>query len=191
MRRIAEELGRHFDEEPIVVSGSSCSNLAEYPDAWARCGRMIQIGRSFSLTGAVSSEDLGPLPLLIAASDVSDVRSFVQESVGTIAQHDREHGTPYLETLATFLREGCRNQACADTMGLHVTTLRYRLTRIQELFGIDLETSEKRFAVELAIRLHSVIGNKAAAAKTSATGTDTTDARLPILPNAARASSGS
>jgi len=67
------------------------------------------------------------------------------------------HGTAYLETLTVYLREGCRNQACADAMSLHVTTLRYRLSRIAELFGVDVETPERRFALELAIRLHSVI----------------------------------
>ena len=74
-----------------------------------------------------------------------------------VSAHDREHATAYLETLTVYLREGCRNQACADAMSLHVTTLRYRLARIAELFGVDVETPERRFALELAIRLHSVI----------------------------------
>ncbi|OWV80361.1 PucR family transcriptional regulator [Rhizobium sp. N122] len=162
-RRIAEELGRYFGEAPVVVSSNRCDTLSDYPAAWERCGRMIRIGRSFGLTGAISAQDFGPLPMLVAASEAGDVRSFVQESVGAIAEHDRENGTPYMETLSTYLQEGCRSQACADTMGLHVTTLRYRLSRIQELFGVDVETPEKRFAVELAIRLHGVIDNRSTA----------------------------
>ena len=54
-------------------------------------------------------------------------------------------------------------------MGLHVTTLRYRLSRIQELFGIDVESPERRFAVELAIQLHTLTntgGNGPASMKT-------------------------
>lgn len=50
-------------------------------------------------------------------------------------------------------------------MGLHVTTLRYRLSRIQDLFGVDVETPEKRFAIELAIRLYGVIDNRVATEK--------------------------
>ena len=99
--------------------------------------------------------------MLVSAADVGDVRSFVRDSIGAIAEHDRENGTPYLETLSVYLEEGCRSQACADRLGLHVTTLRYRLARIQELFGIDVETPERRFSVELALRLHSVIDNRA------------------------------
>lgn len=159
-RRIAEELGRYFDEAPIVVASNRCAALSDYPPAWERCARMIRIGRSFGLTGAVSAQDFGPLPMLVAACEAGDVRGFVHESVGAIADHDRDNGTPYLETLSIYLQEGCRSQACADAMGLHVTTLRYRLARIQELFGVDVETPEKRFAVELAIRLHGVIDNR-------------------------------
>ncbi|QWK81567.1 helix-turn-helix domain-containing protein [Ochrobactrum sp. BTU1] len=166
-QRIAEELGRYFDEKPIVVSGNRCAGLADYPVAWERCNRMVRIGRAFGLTGALSAQDFGPLPMLVAASEAVDVRGFVHDSVGAIAEHDRENGTPYLETLSTFLQEGCRSQACADTMGLHVTTLRYRLTRIQELFGINVETPEKRFAIELAIRLYGVINNQFSARKQS------------------------
>lgn len=162
-RRIAEELGRYFGEAPVVVAGNRCDALPDYPAAWERCSRMIRIARSYGLTGAVSVQDFGPLPMLVAASEAGDVRSFVHESVGAIAEHDRENGTPYMETLSIYLQEGCRSQACADTMGLHVTTLRYRLSRIQDLFGVDVETPEKRFAVELAIRLHGVIDNRSPA----------------------------
>jgi len=97
------------------------------------------------------------MPMLIAAVGGEDIRAFVADSVGALIAHDREHGTPYLETLATYLQECCRSQACADVMGVHVTTLRYRLARIQELFGINFETSEQRFAIDLAIRLQKVM----------------------------------
>ncbi|QPC89363.1 helix-turn-helix domain-containing protein [Mesorhizobium sp. INR15] len=161
LHKIAEELGRYFDQEPFVVLSGVCAMLSDYPAAWDRCRRMIRIGRSFGRTGVFASQDFGPLPMLVAAAEVEDVRGFVHESIGAIAEHDREHGTPYMDTLFAYLREGCRSQACADSIGLHVTTLRYRLSRIQELFGIDLDTPERRFAVELAIRLRGVIDSRA------------------------------
>ena len=156
-QRIASELGRYLTEKPIVVLSAECAALADYAPAWDRCQRMIRIARAFGRTGALSGPDFGPLPVLAAAADSEDVREFVRDSVGSIIAHDHEHGTAYLETLTVYLREGCRNQACADAMSLHVTTLRYRLSRIAELFGVDVETPERRFSLELAIRLHSVI----------------------------------
>lgn len=158
-RRIVDTLRHSFDREPIVVLGGICAGLEAYPKEWERCWRMIRIARAFGRTGTLSASDFGPMPMLIGAAESADVRSFVDGSIGAVIAHDRKHDTPYLATLAAYLREGCRAQACADAMGLHVTTLRYRLSRIQDLFGIDPETPDRRFAIELAIRLHRVIEN--------------------------------
>ena len=163
-RRMVETLRHSFNREPIVVLGGVCDGLDSYPKEWERCWRMIRIGRAFGRSGTLSAFDFGPMPMLIGAAESADVRSFVDGAIGSVIAHDREHGTPYLETLAAYLREGCRAQACADAMGLHVTTLRYRLQRIQDLFGIDPGTADKRFAIELAIRLHGVIENSEAPA---------------------------
>jgi purine catabolism regulator len=163
MRRIAEELRRTVAEEPIVVLGNPCHALSDYRGAWERCWRVIRIARAFGRSGALTGEDFGPLPMLVAAADVEEVRGFVNDAIGAMVAHDQANGTPYLETLSAYVREGCRSQACADAMGLHVTTLRYRLSRIKELFNIEVDTSERRFAVELAIRLYGVIDNRKAA----------------------------
>jgi DNA-binding PucR family transcriptional regulator len=163
-RRMVEALRHSFSREPIVVLGGVCDGLDSYPKEWERCWRMIRIGRAFGRSGTLSAFDFGPMPMLIGAAESADVRSFVDGAIGSVIAHDREHATPYLETLAAYLREGCRAQACADAMGLHVTTLRYRLQRIQDLFGIDPGTADKRFAIELAIRLHGVIENSEAPA---------------------------
>jgi purine catabolism regulator len=71
--------------------------------------------------------------------------------------YDQLNKTDYIETLSCFLNESCKAQACADAMEIHVTTLRYRLSRIKELFDVDLESPEKRFSYELAIRLSRII----------------------------------
>lgn len=157
MRRISEELKRHLEEEPIVVVGNRCVTLTDYPENWDRCWRTIKIARAFGRRGVLSGQDFGPLPMFVAAADVGEVKGFVEESIGAIVAHDRAHDTPYLKTLSAYLNEGCRSQTCADAMGLHVTTLRYRLSRIRDLFGVEVDTPDRRFAVELAIRLHSVI----------------------------------
>lgn len=159
MRRMSDDLMHYLDVEPIMVISTCCTTLNDYPTAWTRCRRMIDIARSFGRTGPQSGQDFGPMPLLIAAAGGEDIRAYVADSVGAMIAHDRQHGTPYLETLSTYLQQCCRNQACADAMGVHVTTLRYRLARIQELFDIEVDTPERRFAIELAIRLQRVMEN--------------------------------
>lgn len=158
-RQIAEDLAHYLGAQPILLASGVCQVLADYPAAWERCRRLIEIARSFGRSGPISNQDFGPIPMFVAAVGGEDIRTFVHDSVGALLAYDRKHQTPYLETLTAYLRESCRSQACADAMGVHVTTLRYRLARIKELFGIDVETPERRFATELAIHLQQVIDN--------------------------------
>jgi purine catabolism regulator len=41
-------------------------------------------------------------------------------------------------------------------MGIHVSTLRYRLDRLHELFGIDFGHSDSVFGLTLALRLREL-----------------------------------
>ncbi|MGL4290783.1 MAG: PucR family transcriptional regulator [Phreatobacter sp.] len=85
------------------------------------------------------------------------MRGFVDDLIGAVARHDGAHGTAYIQTLSTFLDHGCRSQPCADALGLHVTTLRYRLARLKDLFGLATDTPEQRFALQLALQFHKII----------------------------------
>lgn len=159
MRRMADEMLHYLSVEPILLASGTCTALADYPAAWARCRRMIDIARSLGRTGPLSNKDFGPMPMLVSAVGGEDIRLFVNDSLGALLEHDRLHDTHYLETLSMYLNKGCRTQACADAMGIHVTTLRYRLARMDELFALNVDTPEQRFSLELAIRLQALMAD--------------------------------
>lgn len=157
MAQIARSVADILHAEPFVVLTSRCMAPPDYAEAWERSWRMIRIAEEFGRPGVLNARQFGPLPMLLAAANTHEVRGYVADSIGALVEYDRRHGTPYLETLSAYLKTGCRTKACSDQLGVHVTTLRYRLTRIFELFGIDVESPERRFSVELAIHLSGVI----------------------------------
>lgn len=157
MAQIARSVADILHAEPFVVLTSRCTAPPDYAEAWERSWRMIRIAEEFGRPGVLDARQFGPLPMLLAAANTHEVRGYVADSIGALVEYDRRHGTPYLETLSAYLKTGCRTKACSDQLGVHVTTVRYRLTRIFELFGIDVESPERRFSVELAIHLSGVI----------------------------------
>ncbi|WP_459642714.1 PucR family transcriptional regulator [Kineococcus sp. NUM-3379] len=74
-----------------------------------------------------------------------------------IAAHDRVHGTGYTRTLRVHLLD-CAGSAArtARALGLHENTLRHRLRRAQELFGLDLADRDRCLALALQLRLRVV-----------------------------------
>ncbi|MDP5226262.1 MULTISPECIES: helix-turn-helix domain-containing protein [Arthrobacter] len=55
-----------------------------------------------------------------------------------MARHDERHGTDYIRTVRTYLDAGRDSARTAAELSLHQNSLRYRLRRIEEIFGVDL-----------------------------------------------------
>ncbi|GAB3042681.1 helix-turn-helix domain-containing protein [Parafrigoribacterium mesophilum] len=69
-----------------------------------------------------------------------------------INDYDSRRNTAFGQTLRTYL--DCKGNAIetATALGLHANTVRYRLSRVEELFGIRLEDPETRLLLWLQLR---------------------------------------
>ncbi|WP_271270471.1 helix-turn-helix domain-containing protein [Aliamphritea hakodatensis] len=159
MLNLEKKLQWIFSQQPTLVSCQSCHQLDDYSNAWSECKRLIQLSQQFNRTGVLNEDSFGAYAILFAATNQSVVSNFINQSLEQIDQYDRKHKNKLLDTLSAFLHSNCRYQACADTLEIHVTTLRYRIERIEELFDINFEDADQRFGLELALRLRHMAGS--------------------------------
>ncbi|WP_307037912.1 CdaR family transcriptional regulator [Arthrobacter sp. B3I4] len=68
-----------------------------------------------------------------------------------IAEHDRLYKKSFEETVYVYLNCGGNAIEAAKALDVHVNTVRYRLSRVNPLFGIDLEDPETRLLVWLQL----------------------------------------
>jgi hypothetical protein len=75
----------------------------------------------------------------------------LQGGVAGMAVSDRDRGTEYLASLRAFF-DACGDlTAAARTLYVHRNTLKYRLTRMRDAFGVDVEDSTQRLVAELQL----------------------------------------
>ncbi|MGE3149863.1 MAG: helix-turn-helix domain-containing protein [Pseudorhodoplanes sp.] len=157
IQRLAHFVGREWERElgeaPIMTVSERCTDLAGYRNARQECKRAIMLGRILDKRGLVSVDDFGVYSLLFATANDDYIQKFLQKTVGPVADHDRAHKTEFLSTIEAFLQANSRLQTAADALGIHVSTLRYRLGRIQDVLGIDLDDANARFSLDLGIRM--------------------------------------
>jgi DNA-binding PucR family transcriptional regulator len=156
IRRVVTTVESLVGVKPIAAESRVCRRLSDYRGARLECGRVLSLSRMFGKSGRVRQADFGPFAVLLSAVDQPSARAFVRDSLGAIEAYDAEHRTQLLATLAAFVDAGCRYQSCAEGLGIHVSTLRYRLERLQELFGINLEQSDSIFGLTLALKLRDL-----------------------------------
>jgi purine catabolism regulator len=158
-RLLADALKWHGRTAPVVALGPVCRRLEDYRAARDHGIRLLTLAQMFERTGVVRQQDFGPFALLLSALDTEAMQSFLDETVGRLTDYDRDHGGRLLQTAAVFIDQGCRYQATAEALAIHVSTVRYRVRRLKDLFGMDLEHPETRFALALALRLRSMVGS--------------------------------
>ena len=66
--------------------------------------------------------------------------------------YDTEHGTPYTESVLAYLAANADVPRAAESVSVHANTFRYRMRRVRELFGLDLDDPDVRLVTWLQLR---------------------------------------
>lgn len=68
-----------------------------------------------------------------------------------IKQYDRDNNTDYYDTICAYIDSSYNIANTAEAVHAHKNTVLYRITRIQDLFDVDLRSSRDLFRIQLAI----------------------------------------
>ena len=77
----------------------------------------------------------------------------VHPAMAKLAALDRTEGAEYIPTLRALIQHAFNQMETANALGIHRTTLAYRLRRAQELTGLDLADAKQVFHVAVSLEL--------------------------------------
>jgi sugar diacid utilization regulator len=138
----------------IGIGSAQASLALSYREARA-CLRLAQaVG-----TGARSLrfEQVGSLRFLLDAPDSQHAVGLVIEELGRFIRHDDVARTPLLPTLRAYVEADGHHPTVAARCFIHVSTLKYRIGRINGLLDEPLSSSETRFRLRLAFRVWDLL----------------------------------
>lgn len=106
----------------------------------------------------VLHEQLGMLTLLLQGNGNTDGRelhAFISRTLGPVLNYDSVRRGVLAKTVRTFLDNDCSLKITARQLFVHEKTVRYRLSRFEELAGVDLRRHRDRMSVDLALLMHA------------------------------------
>lgn len=137
----------------IGPCGSGPEELAEGQHQAVRAADIL---RDHDRRDAVTFyEDLGLLGFLYSDCDRKRLDSFVSRWLGPLYEHDGNANSEFLRTAEAVLGHSTLN-AAANALFIHISTLKYRCKRIEEVLGVDLRDPEVTFNLRLAMKLNSL-----------------------------------
>ena len=85
--------------------------------------------------------------------DLKYMPSYYSKDLARVLQHDLEHNTQYCEIIRIFIESNQSLTQAAKRLHVHKNTVYYRISKIKELFAIDLDDPLKRFQIYYSLLL--------------------------------------
>ena len=146
---ISVGIGRH-KKDPALL-----------PDAYSEAGVALEIGHRIHGPSSVSTfEGAGTYKLLfrVLQENPEELEAFYAETLEPVVVYDSRYGTELVQTLITYLGNDASTVRTAGDLFAHRHTIRYRLDRVGELTGLDVDKSEDRERLTLGIKAMQLLG---------------------------------
>jgi len=147
--RLAPGLGR----TSLAVGVSGETGLDALAGALEEARVAHRVGSAGNGPVSVVGADEVTSHVLLLATVPDDVRrTYAHRVLGRVLEHDQRTNGELVATLSEFLASSGSWARTAETLHLHVNTVRYRIEKVQELTGRDLSRLEDRVDVFLALK---------------------------------------
>lgn len=139
--------------------GDAATEIQEIPRSYKEAQDALLFGEMLEGENMISGfQELGVYRILCKFGERNDLEEFIPRSLKKLSEHDQQNQGDLLKSLEVFL--GCNGNAskAAKELFIHYKTLRYRLERIKEITGLDLEDNKNRLELELGLKIMHLLG---------------------------------
>jgi sugar diacid utilization regulator len=130
----------------------------------------------------LSFDDTGAYRLLLPAmsDDPAELERFYSDTISPLVAYDEQYGTELVLTLEAFLANDGSMASTHKQLFTHRHTIRYRLERVKELTGLDVNSTDGRERLGLGLKAMRVLGVRAPSAPVFEPGAES--GRVPRRP---------
>lgn len=149
--RLLERLQRHGWQVQRLASGTAAQSLAQLRRGYRRVRDLLAYGREVLPSERLLSLARYRLPAMLWRHRSDDALDELLEPLQRIKA--RDSSGQLLITLRAWCAHDGQSQACADALGIHRNSLRYRLERVAELGEVDPLKLEGMLSLYLGLQL--------------------------------------
>jgi purine catabolism regulator len=150
--RVAER----YRAQVAVGLGQIAGALQQWRDSFQQAVAAYRTAHQWRLTAPLAFWEMGVYRLLSLLAGSPELSKFYYETLGQLTEESPQNGE-FIATLDAFFEEHGNLTRTAKRLHVHRNTLLYRMDRIKEISGLDLDNPETRLAVHLALRIRRIL----------------------------------
>ncbi|MBJ7608321.1 MAG: helix-turn-helix domain-containing protein [Candidatus Dormibacteraeota bacterium] len=154
MERFFERASTRLQAPVLAGIGGHARAVAEIPRSKVDAEETLRVLRSRDV--APAQADIDDVRLQVMLLDLANLHAgqpLGRTKLTPLVEHDQQHHTEYVLTLREYLDAFGDLKRAARQLEIHPNTIRYRLRKLGEVSGIDLDDAEERLSLLLQLRL--------------------------------------
>ncbi len=145
----------------LIGIGRQYEKVQSLHKSFSEANESIRLMQKFDDRGGISHfEDHAIYHFLDTNVKDIELEDFFMKHLGKIYEHDKLHGTGYIQTLENYFFNNMNISETAKTMFLHRNTLIYRIDKIKEILNSDLKNSEELLQMQLALKIYRLLNKR-------------------------------
>lgn len=153
-------VGRYYNVFIQAGIGSIINNIEQISKSYREALSSVSYGRTIygeNATFIVSYNDSSLLKIFSKIKEKDSLYEIVPENLKELKKFDAESKSNLIETLSVYLDCNCNAKKASEKMFIHYKTMLYRLEKIFNDFGIDLDSSSSRLQIELGLQVMNIL----------------------------------
>ena len=143
----------------LLGIGTKTETIHDYYTSCEQAGQALKIVESRLINqGYALFEELGSYTILHQLTDLKSVALFMNYQLEALRTYSEGNKMNLMQTLRVYLQNNGNAKGTAEELFLHRSSLLYRLEKIEELVGKDLNNAEVRFNLLMAFKLYDMQG---------------------------------
>ncbi len=143
--------------------GRPCREFQRLPHSYREAGRAVETCRlNPEKSGPIHYDDLGIFRILSYEELQPELIQFYRETLEPLVIYDKEKDSQLVETLKKYFECRSNLKRVSEVMFTHYNTVIYRMQRIKDIIGKDLDDPDIRLNLQIAIKVLGLMGGRKA-----------------------------
>lgn len=140
------------DIKLVMGVGRAYEGIGDLQKSFTEASRCVILSEKMNMSGRVFCyEEMGIYNLFSELADKKVMQEFIDNTLGVIIEYDRNNNSKLLETLKAYLWNNNSLIHASEQLYTHRNTVKYRVQRISQLTGRDIDDAITRLEFMNAI----------------------------------------
>lgn len=157
-KSLEKELLTNFENIEFKIGvGREYKGLSNINKSFGDALKAVRVGRVLMEQNIITFNGLGIFKILCQDFLNEELEDFYNETLKPLVDYDRKKSTELVKTLEAYFKHNGNLKRMSETLFTHYNTVLYRVNRIKEITNMDLDNSNDRLNLEIALKIKELL----------------------------------